>query len=262
MDFETIIYEKLDRKAIITLNRPDRMNAMNTKMSEELFQAWTDFRDDPEVWVAIMTGTGDRAFSAGADLKDTAESRKQGARSFPMSTVPVGGNTKNVHIWKPMIAAINGYALGGGLEMALTCDIRIAAEHARLGLPEVRWSLMAAAGGVTRLPRSVPRAVAMKMVLTGEPITAQEALQWGLVTDVVPLAELMPTAHRIADRILENAPLAVQAAKEMVMRGLDLSLDASLATETDYVMPLRHTEDFREGPRAFAEKRKPKFKGR
>ncbi|MCH8283684.1 MAG: enoyl-CoA hydratase/isomerase family protein [Chloroflexi bacterium] len=262
MDFETIIYEKKDRKAVITLNRPDRLNALNGKMSEELFQVWSDVRDDPDVWVAIMTGTGDRAFSAGADLKEAVENREEGAPSFRMPTIPVGGNTKNMHIWKPMIAAINGYALGGGLEMALACAIRIAAEHARLGLPEVRWSLMAAAGGVTRLPRAIPRAVAMKMVLTGEPLTAQQALQWGLVTDVVPLADLMTTAHAIADRILENAPLAVQAAKEMVTRGLDLSLDGSLATETDYIMPLRHTDDFKEGPRAFAEKRKPIFKGR
>ncbi len=262
MKFETIIYEKIGRKAVITLNRPQRMNALSNQMTLELHQAWKDFRDDPEVWVAIMTGAGDKAFSAGADLKDAAESRASGQTANVTPNVPPGGNTKNFHLWKPTIAAINGYALGGGLEMALACDIRIAAEHARLGIPEVRWSLLAAAGGVTRLPRAVPRAVAMKMGLTGEPLTAQEALRWGLVTDVAPLPELMPLAHKIADRILENAPLAVRACKEMMVKGLDLSLDGSLALESDFITPLVATEDFREGPRAFAEKRKPNFKGR
>jgi enoyl-CoA hydratase/carnithine racemase len=262
MKFETIIYEKQDHKAVITLNRPQRMNALSGQMTLDLYEAWKDFRDDPEVWVAIMTGTGDRAFSAGADLKDAAESRQGGQRPQMGAGIPPGGFTKNMHIWKPIIAAINGYALGGGLEMALACDLRIASENARLGLPEVRWSLLAGAGGVTRLPRSVPRAVAMKMCLTGEPITAQEALRWGLVTDVVPLPELMPLAHKIADRILENAPLAVRACKEMVIKGLDLSLEGSLALESDYITPLMGTEDFREGPLAFAQKRKPRFTGR
>ena len=262
MDFETIRYEKDGRKAIITLNRPNRMNALNGQMSQELFVAWNDFRDDPELWVAILTGEGDRAFSAGADLKEVATTRPNDAGPRMPSTIPVGGFTKNMHLWKPTIAAINGYALGGGLEMALTCDIRIAADHAQMGLPEVRWSLVAGAGGVSRLPRSVPQAVAMKMILTGERISAQQALQWGLVTDVVPLAELMPLAHKIADTILENAPLAVRAAKRAVMTGLDLSLDAALAQEGDHIGPLRNTEDFSEGPKAFAEKRRPNFKGR
>ncbi|MBI3743546.1 MAG: enoyl-CoA hydratase/isomerase family protein, partial [Chloroflexi bacterium] len=168
MKFETIIYEKVGHNAIITLNRPDRMNALSSQMSIDLYHAWTDFRDDENAWVAIMTGSGEKAFSAGADLKDAAANRGAAAPAQrPLPNPPVGGFTKNMHIWKPIIAAINGYALGGGLEMALSCDMRICSENAKLGLPEVRWSLMAGAGGVTRLPRAVPRAVAMKMCLTG-----------------------------------------------------------------------------------------------
>lgn len=262
MDFKTIFYEKQGHKAVITMNRPDRLNALNSAMNQELYQAWVDFRDDPELWVAILTGAGDRAFSAGADLKDAVEGRKRGRAPAPMPSIPPGAMTKNMHIWKPMIAAINGYALGGGLEIALACDIRVAADHAQFGLPEVRWSLVAAAGGVSRLPRAVPRAVAMRMILTGERVNAQQALQWGLVTDVAPLSELMPLAHKIADTILDNAPLAVRAAKQAAMQGMDLSLDGSLGLEMDLVTPLRNTEDFLEGPRAFAEKRRPDFKGR
>lgn len=248
---------------VLRLNRPERLNAINPELSQELAEAFYDFRDDPEVWVAIITGTGERAFSAGADLKDMAASPDAGvSRAARARRAPLGGITRGPTIWKPIIAAINGYATGAGLEVALACDIRICADHAQFGLPEVRWSLIAAGGGNTRLPRAVPRAVAMKLLLTGGRLNAQQALQWGLVTDVVPLADLMPLAHRIADTVLENAPLAVQGAKEIAYRTLEMPLDEGLAFEQAIAAMVRATEDRKEGPRAFAEKRKPNYKGR
>ncbi len=263
MQFETLKFEIQGHKAVVTLNRPDSMNSINRTASKELFEAFIEIKGNPDIWVAILTGAGEKAFSAGADLKESAESRKSGVSMLDHTNpLPPGGFLKNFLLWKPLIAAVNGFALGGGLELALACDIRVAADHARMGLPEVKWSLIAAAGGVTRLPRSIPRAVAMRMILTGEPITAQQALQWGLVTDVVPLKDLMPLAHNLADKICENAPLAVRAAKEASSKGLDLALESALAFEEDYVKRLISTEDFAEGPRAFAEKRKPIFKGR
>lgn len=260
---ETIKYEKHGHKAIITLNRPDRMNAINGTMSGELYEAFFAIKNDPDTWVVIVTGQGEKSFCVGADLREIAEKKKTGIpTTLGNSTRPVGGFLKNFIMWKPTIVAVNGYALGGGLEIALACDIRIAADHAQFGLPEVKWSLIAAAGGVTRLPRSIPRAIAMRMVLTGEPITAKQALEYGLISDVVPLKELTPLAHKLADRICDNAPLAVRAAKEAVTKGLDMSLETALAFEDDYIRRLVSTEDFAEGPRAFAEKRKPNFKGR
>ena len=261
MDFETITYEKQGRKALVTLNRPERLNALSPQMSEELHVVWQDFNSDPELWVGILTGTGDRAFSAGADLKIHAENRRAGL-TVPVPDTPPGGLCRDVEIWKPIIAAINGYAVGAGLEIALACDIRIAADHAQMGLPEVRWSLIPAAGGMSRLYRSVPRAIAMRMLLTGERIDARQALQWGLVSDVVPLPDLLPLAHRIADTILDNAPLAVRAVKEVAIRGSDMALPDSLRLELEAYEPLRQTEDYKEGPVAFAEKRKANFQGR
>jgi enoyl-CoA hydratase/carnithine racemase len=166
-----------------------------------------------------------------------------------------------VEIWKPIIAAINGYAVGAGLEIALACDIRIAADHAQMGLPEVRWSLIPAAGGMSRLYRSVPRAIAMRMLLTGERINAEQALQWGLVSDVVPLPDLLPLAHRLADTILDNAPLAVRTVKEVALRGADMPLPDALQLELEAFEPLRLTEDYKEGPVAFSEKRKANYQG-
>lgn len=262
MAFGTIIYEKQGKKAIITINRPERLNAVSSHMSQELHAALMDFRDDPGLWVAILTGAGDRAFCTGADMKELHERQKAALPPASLvSNTPFGGMTKRTSIWKPMIAAINGFAVGGGLEIALACDIRIAADHAELGLPEVRWGLMAAAGGTVRLPRMVPRAVAMKMLLTGQRITAAQALQWGLVTDVAPLAQLMPLAHSIADAVAANAPRAVSAAKEIAVRTLDMALEDGLAFEDRFFGNLVRSADRQEGLRAFLEKRAPVFKG-
>jgi enoyl-CoA hydratase/carnithine racemase len=261
-EFETILYEKRDRVAIITLNRPERMNAINPQTSHDLYTAWCDFRDDPDRWVAILTGAGDKAFSAGNDLVETARTGSEEAPSRSPIRAPFGGNTREFQTWKPAIAAINGYCLAGGLEIALACDIRIAAEHAQFGLPEVTWAIIPGAGGTQRLPRAVPLAIAMDMILTAERIDSSAALRAGLVSRVVPLADLMPTALRVAETICTRGPLAVRAAKESILRGLDMTLDQGLALETLLARNVGHTQDAREGPRAFAEKRRPRFEGR
>ncbi len=170
--------------------------------------------------------------------------------------------TDRTDIWKPLIAAANGYALGGGFEMALACDIIIAAEHARFGLPEPRVGLMAGAGGVHRLPRQIPLKTAMGFILTGKHMTAQEAHRLGIVNEVVPLKDLIPTAEKWANEILECAPLSVRASKQAAMMGLDLSLETALARSYSITQQMFHSEDVIEGPKAFAEKRKPQWKGK
>ncbi len=256
-EFEKIIYEKKGPVAVITINRPDRMNAIDPQTSQELYDAFSDYRDDDNLRAAILTGAGERAFSTGLDLVAAAQLGE--ALSF---AAPFGGITRGVEIWKPIIAAINGYCLAGGLEIALSCDIRIAAEHAQFGLPEVTRALVPGAGGTQRLPRMVPRAFAMEILLTGSRFDAQAAYRWGLVTHVVPLAELMPKAMEIANAICECGPLAVKTAKEASLKGLNMTLEEGLDLEAKLVADIFRTEDAREGPRAFAEKRKPQYRGR
>jgi E-phenylitaconyl-CoA hydratase len=261
-DFEKIIYEKKGRIAIITINRPERMNAIDPQTSQELRDAWTDFRDDNDLWVAIWTGAGDRAFSAGLDLVATAEAQASGALAGMEFAAPFGGITRDFDIFKPMIAAINGHCLAGGLEMALCCDIRIASENATFGLPEVTRAIIPGAGGTQRLPRAIGLAKALEIILTGARIDAQTALRYGLVSQVAPLPELMPKAMELAELICQNGPLAVRAAKEAVCRGYDLTLEDGLALEAKLSTEIWRTEDSREGPLAFAQKRKPEYKGR
>jgi E-phenylitaconyl-CoA hydratase len=255
--FERIIYEKKGPVALITVNRPDRLNAIDPQTSQELYDAWSDYRDDDDLRAAILTGAGERAFSTGLDLVAAAQAG-QGLRF----TAPFGGITRGIEIWKPMIAAINGYCLAGGLEMALACDIRIAAEHAQFGLPEVTRGIIPGAGGTQRLPRMVPRAFAMEILLTGGRFDVQAAYRWGIVTHVVPLAELMPKAMEIADAICECGPLAVKAVKEAALKGLSMSPEEGLDLEGKFAADIFRTEDAREGPLAFAQKRKPQYKGR
>lgn len=260
-----ILYEQKDRVVTITINRPDAMNAIDPETHDELIDAWIRFRDEPEAWVAILTGAGEKAFSAGADLKKLipqAFASAGAGRGRSHNDYGLGGITRGLEIWKPMIAAVNGYALAGGLEQVLACDLRVAAEHATFGLTEVRWAIMPGAGGTQRLPRAVPLARAMEMILTAETISAQEAYRLGLVNAVVPLPELMPTARRWAQTLCERGPLAVRAAKEAVIRGLSLPLADGLRLEAFLSGTLRGTEDAIEGPKAFAEKRKPAFKAR
>jgi enoyl-CoA hydratase/carnithine racemase len=257
MELEFIRYEKRDRVAYVTINRPEVMNALHPPANEELSRVWDDFAADPEAWVAILSGAGDRAFSAGNDLKWTA---LHGVPRMPRGGF--GGIVARDDLWKPLVAAVNGVALGGGLEIALACDVIVAAENARLGLPEPRVGLMAAAGGVHRLPRHVPLKIAMGMMLTGRQISAADAARIGLVNEVVPQADLMAAAERWAREILECSPLAVRASKQAALQGLARPLPEAMAGRYPLVERLFTSEDVVEGPRAFAEKRKPVWKGR
>ena len=258
MGYEFIVYEKRGRIAYLTINRPDRLNALHPPANSEIRDAMTDFRDDPDAWVAIITGAGERAFSAGNDLKYTAE---RGRHRRPVGSAPFGGITSDFECWKPIIAAVNGFALGGGLELALACDIIVAAEHAEVGLPEVRVGLVAGAGGVHRLPRHVPLKVAMGMMLTGRRIPAQEAYRIGLVNEVVTQSKLMETAEGWASDILKGAPLSVRASKQMALSGLPWPLEIAMGRTYSEHERAKASDDFVEGPRAFAEKRKPNWTG-
>jgi len=250
----------------VIIDRPEARNAISLAMTETLIAIWKDFAENPKLRVAVLTGAGKRAFCAGADLKEvgawyasmTPEERLHHAQTQP----GLGGITRNLDPGKPIIAAINGACLAGGMEIALACDIRVAADHATFGLPEVKWGLMPGAGGTQRLPRVIPESAAMEILLTGDPIDAERALRWGLVNTVVPAADLMATAMDIAARIARNAPLATKAVRRAVREGRQLPLDAALQLEQRIAEPLRQTEDVQEGLRAFREKRSPEFRGR
>lgn len=261
---EATIYEKKDHLAILTLNRPDAMNAMNAVMRREMGEAFTDFRDDSDSWVLVITGAGDRAFCAGMDLREMASRLAGGAPAqgaprqpeAPVASLMEG----NIEIWKPIIAAINGVAVGGGLETALACDIRIAADSARMGLSEPKRGIIPGGGGLARLPRIVPIGPAMEILLTGDLISAQEAYRIGLVNQVVPAAELMAAARKMAERLMESAPLALRAIKETVMKTRHMSLVEALPAR--FGPNVMASEDAREGTAAFGQKRKPQWKGR
>src|SRR5277367_6385843 len=258
MDLKYIKYEKKDHLAYITFNRPEVMNAMHPPCHLEMDNIWDDFVADRNLWVAIVTGAGDKAFSAGNDLKYTAA---HAGEPFARSKGGFAGITARYDINKPIIAAVNGFALGGGCEIALACDIIIAADHARFGLPEPRVGLMAGAGGVHRLPRHIPLKIAMGMMLTGKHITAADALRYGIANEVVPLKDLIPTAEKWAAEIIECSPLSIQASKEAAMNGLGLPIQDALAKHYDLQTKLFRSKDAIEGPLAFSEKRKPNWTG-
>jgi enoyl-CoA hydratase/carnithine racemase len=231
---------------------------MNADVLQGLADIWMTIRDDSEVWVAIVTGAGDKAFSAGADLKSIS------GRRTAISKVEVPsllGFLLSLEVWKPFIAAIDGYCLGGGLELALTCDIRVATERAVFGFPEVTRAIIPSGGGTQRLPRMVPFGIALESLLTGDHMSAQEAHHFGLVNRLVSPAELIPTAEAIASKINENGPLAVRAIKEAAHRGVNMPLNQGFRLENLLSHVVRTTEDSKEGPRAFAEKRKPVYRG-
>jgi crotonobetainyl-CoA hydratase len=260
MEQKFVKYEKRGRVAWVTLNRPEVMNALHPPCHDELEQIWDDFARDPELWVAVLTGAGERAFSAGNDLKWTAQ---HGGKLPPMPPGGFAGLVARFDLTKPVIAAVNGVALGGGFEIVLASDIVIAASHAQFGLPEPRVGLMAAAGGAQRLPRHIPLKIAMGMMMTGEPIGAQRAYELGLVNEVVPPADLHAAAERWAERILACSPLSVRATKQAALDSLDKPLREAIAIANyPAALELFRSEDVLEGPRAFAEKRKPVWKGK
>jgi enoyl-CoA hydratase/carnithine racemase len=265
MSYQYVIYEKKEHIAYITINRPEVMNALHAAANRELTEVFIDFNEDENAWIAILTGAGARAFSAGNDLKATAAATARGESlaSQTQSDQPTYfGGIIGLQCYKPIIAAVNGVAVGGGFEIALACDLIIAAEHARFGLPEPRVGLLAGAGGVHRLPQQIPLKQAMRLLLTGKQITAQEAYRLGLVNEIVPGEELIATAERWANEILECSPLSVRLTKEAVLSGLNRPIEEAMRQDRALMQRLFTSEDFVEGPKAFAEKRKPLWKGR
>lgn len=262
----SVTSEIRDGVLIVTLDNPKVRNAINLEMRNELTEIWEQFKDSKDTRVAILTGAGTQSFSAGADLRDIgsyyASMSAIERRETGENAVGLGAITRNFDARKPIIAAINGTCLAGGLELALACDIRIAASHALFGLPEVKRGILPGAGGTQRLPRALPLGVAMEMILTGAPIDGEAALRWGLVSHLVPAEKLIDKALEVAGLIAENGPLAVRAARDAVYQGLTLTLDDGLRLEQFHAEPLRLSEDAKEGVQAFIEKRKAEFNGR
>ncbi|HUZ13004.1 MAG TPA: enoyl-CoA hydratase-related protein [Caulobacteraceae bacterium] len=260
MAYEYVGVERDGPITTVTLNRPEVMNALHSFAHAELGEVFDGFARDPDQWVAIVTGAGDQAFSAGNDLKHQASGGKLGSPPSGFA-----GLTARFDLAKPVIAAVNGVAMGGGFEIALACDLIIASENAVFALPEPRVGLAALAGGLHRLPRQIGLKRAMGMILTARRVSAAEGLELGFVNEVVPLPELMSAARRWADLICECSPMSIRASKQAVMQGLgEPSLEAALKAQGRYeaVAALYRSEDFVEGPVAFAQKRRPQWKGR
>ncbi|HET8944539.1 MAG TPA: enoyl-CoA hydratase-related protein [Dehalococcoidia bacterium] len=252
----TLLYEKDGHVVTITLNRPESLNSLTPDMLTGLEAIFADLNADLEVWVAVLTGAGDRAFCAGADLKESIPRLTEGEMlGFDDPTKRQLSDT-----FKPVIAAVNGYCIAGGLELMLGTDLRIASENATFGLGEVRWGVIPAGGSHIRLPRQVPWAIAMELLLTGQTIDGKRACEVGLVNRVVPAGDLMPAALELAQTICKNGPLAVQTAKEIAVRSLNM--DQGFVLERAMGGRVFASEDAKEGPRAFMEKRPPKFTGR
>jgi len=260
MKYATILHEAADGIVTITLNRPEVHNAMNEQMRQELTRCFGDLATSDEARVVVVTGAGDRAFSAGADIREFVE--PQVPVRFRESRKRVDFRQAMDRCPQPIIGAIRGYALGGGLELALACDIRIAGEDAQLGLTEVNLAIIPGGGGTQRLPRLVGRGRALEMILTGARIDAREAWRIGLVERVVPAADVLAAARELARTLAEKAPVALRYAKEAVVKGLELPLADGLRLENDLATLLRTTEDRVEGAKAFLEKRKPRFTGK
>ena len=270
LDTTPILYEKRGHIALITINRPEARNALSPEMLCRLADALMDFKEDSQLRVAILTGTGEKAFCSGGDLALTLPllggSRKPDndwdERLVSDPTIMQISSLRNFQLFKPVIAAINGPCLAGGMELVLGTDIRIATENSIFGLPEVTRALIPFAGSMVRLPRQIPYVHAMEMLLTGKAISSSEALEYGLINRVIPSADLLSTAFEYAQVISNNGPIALQAIKETVMRSSGLSFDEGYALEDLAMQKVFSTEDSIEGPRAFMEKRLPIYKGK
>src|SRR6267142_2875500 len=253
--YENLILEIQDRVARVTINRPKVLNALNEKTVREIHAVFSSLRENPDVGVVILTGAGEKAFVAGADINELAVMTPlQGEASSKLGQAAL---REIETLGKPVIASINGFALGGGLELALACHMRFASENAKMGLPEVGLGIIPGYGGTQRLPRIVGLGRALELITTGRMIDAAEALRIGLVNAVLPAADLMAHAEKVAGEILSKGPLAVRCAMEAAIRGLDSTLEQGLAQESTYFGLLSATTDMREGLKAFLEKRKP-----
>ena len=260
MAYENILYDVKDHIARITFNRPAVLNALSPNTVSELGEALDAARNDAQVRVVILTGAGEKAFVAGADINELAKRTPVDGKEYSLLGQEVLRRLET--LGKPSIAAINGFALGGGCEMALACTLRIASKTARIGQPEVKLGIIPGYGGSQRLPRLCGKGVAHELILTGEMISADEALRIGLVNHVVEPADLLPAAEKIAQKIIANAPLAVKYAMEAVEHGMEMTQEEGIFLEATLFGICCSTEDMREGTRAFLEKRPPKFQGR
>ncbi|MGH3739443.1 MAG: enoyl-CoA-hydratase DpgD [Micromonosporaceae bacterium] len=263
-DRPRVRYAKRDGVAYVTLDRPDVLNAMDQRMHAELAEVWDDVEADDAVRVAVLTGAGERSFSVGQDLRERARLDAEGAAPTTFGSRGHPGwprLTERFDLTKPVIARVNGYALGGGFELALACDLIVAADHAVFALPEVRLGLVPGAGGAFRLARQLPLKLAMGHLMTGRQLTADVALRWGLVNDVVPTAELDSCVAGWTGDLLRAAPLAVRVVKEAVMRSVDMPLERAFTTRYEWEQRRLRSDDVVEGPRAFAERREPVWRG-
>ena len=256
IDFEL----RNDGIAIITMNRPEQLNALDHEHYEALSKAWQRVRDDNDVVCAIVTGAGERSFTTGADIKNVLTNPDELSEMWITQRDQL--LNRGLEVWKPIIAAINGYCLGGGMTMLFATDIRIAADHASFGLSEVKRGVVPANGGTQRVLSQLPYAIGMELLLTGDRWDAETAAKWGLINKVVPADQLMDTALEYATRIASNAPLALQAAKELAIRAREMDITTGLRVEALAQRLLKFTEDAKEGPAAFKEKRTPNFKGK
>ncbi|MFO7559210.1 MAG: enoyl-CoA hydratase-related protein [Desulfobacterales bacterium] len=265
-----LIYEKKKNIAYLTLNRPEAHNAIDPETVLELLDAWKDYRDDSSMRCAVISGTGDKTFCAGADLEKliplfTGARKPETDADQKVQQNPLLAQQallRDFQLYKPVIAAVNGHAIAGGLELLYSTDIRIASENARFGLQEVKWAIFPMGGSSVKLPRQIPYAKAMEILLTGELIDAHEAYRLGFINRVLPQDKVMEEAERIAGIIAENGPMAVTAVKQAVLSNIGLTLHEGLAKEMEIAIPVFMSEDVKEGPRAFKEKRKPVFKGK
>jgi enoyl-CoA hydratase/carnithine racemase len=260
MAYETILYDKRDSIGYVTINRPEKLNALNRKVITELDECFEGIQSDDEVRVVILTGAGEKAFVAGADIGEVAPLTSLEGRETSARGQRVLDRIEN--LGKPVIAALNGYALGGGCELAMACALRIASENARLGQPEVKLGIIPGYGGTQRLARLIGRGRALELILTGDPVGAQEAYRLGLVNGVVPLADLISSCEALGRKIAANAPLAIKFALEAVQHGLQMTLDEGQFLEANLFGLCCTTEDMKEGTRAFLEKRPAQFKGK